>query len=167
MKIKLVPGTVGTGHHQDILVGERQPFIELGNRRIIPFFDPAQIDVGQDSAGQPELARLDAFQVDDRNHATDHHGPLHQVIAIQFLPGQRFVSRPKIHGFGLDLLDAPTRANGLVIEAVAGGSLVGFGPLGIDGVRKGGAGARDIQRMGLTQDGKRQDGSSQSTQNTW
>ena len=135
--------------------------VDLRDGRIVPGLDLAPEDVGQHRAGELHLARLDAGQIDHGHHAADHRRELHQTALGEFLAAQRVIGGAEIDGLGLDLLDATARADGLVVERDARGRLVGFGPLGVDGGRKGGTGAGDL-RLGGT-DGHQADGSDEET----
>src|SRR5690606_28387585 len=52
------------------------------------------------------------------------------------------------HGLGFDLLDAAAGADRLVVEADAGLLLVSVGPLCVDRIGEGGAGAGNVGGMG-------------------
>ena len=132
---------------RDLRIGELDSRVELDDRRVVPFGDLAQIDVRKHGAGQLELARLDALQVDDRHIATDDRRKLQQPILVEFLGLERHVRRSEIHGLVLDLLDAAAGADRLVVHADTGLRLVGFGPLGVDGIREGRSRAGDVERV--------------------
>ena len=59
-------------------------------------------------------------------------------------PLQRRVGGAEGHGLGLDLLDAAAGTDRLIVQAVAGLLLVGVGPLGVDRIGEGGAGAGNV-----------------------
>jgi hypothetical protein len=90
------------------------------------------------------MAGLDALDVDDRHDAAHHHRELNETAVVKLLAGKRRVSGSEDDGLGFDLLDAATRADRLVVQPVARLFLVGIGPFGIDRVRKGRSGARDV-----------------------
>ena len=94
------------------------------DRRVVPHLDLAEENIGNEGAGQLELAGLDAFNVDDGNGAADHGGKLHQAELIELLARHRIVGRAEIDRLGRNLLDAAARADRLVIHRIARGSLV-------------------------------------------
>ena len=91
-------------------------------------------------------ARRDAFDVHDGHDAADDRRKLHESRGLEVLRLQRHVGRAEVDGLGLDLGDAAARADGLIVHSHAGLLLVGFGPLGVDRVRKRRAGAGDVDR---------------------
>ena len=141
-------GTIGATDHADVGSGQRQLGIQVGNRFVIPLGDLAQIDVGQHGAGQLQLTRLDAGQIDHRHNPADHRGELLQAVLFQVFDRKRHVGSTEIHGLGGDLLDPAAGADRLVVDLVAGGFLVGVGPLGINRGGEAGAGARHFGSLG-------------------
>ena len=140
--------TVGTAHRRDRVVRQCQRGIQRLQGRIVPFGDLAKVDVGQCSAVELELTGGNALDVDDRHHAPDHGGELHQALGLQVFVLQRHVGSAEVHGLGFDLLDASARTDGLVIDLDAGGLVVVNRPLGIQRRRKGGAGTGNILGQG-------------------
>src|SRR3546814_7702102 len=57
---------------------------------------------------------------------------------------QRRIRGAEGDGLGLDLLDAAARTDRLVVQADARVFLIGVGPLGVDRIGEGGAGAGDV-----------------------
>jgi hypothetical protein len=106
--------------------------------------DLAAVDVGQDLAGQLELAGLDARDVDDRHDAAEHRRELDEAALLEVLALEGRVGGAEIDRFGLDLADAAARADRLVVQARAGFLAIGLGPFRIDREREGGAGAGDV-----------------------
>src|ERR1700732_3429102 len=92
-----------------------------------------------------QLAGLNTLDVHYRYDAADDHGKLQQAGRVQIFRLQRHVRGAEGYRLRLDLLDTAARPDGLVIEADTGELLVGLRPLGVDRVRKGGAGARDVR----------------------
>ena len=128
--------TVGAANDGDGVGRQLQLRIELGDRRIIPFGDLAEIDVGQRFAVEHQFAGLDAFEIHHRNDRAHDHRPLHQAVLLELLNLQRHIGSAERHGLGLDLLDAGAGADRLVVQAVAGFLLVGIGPFRIDRERE-------------------------------
>ena len=52
---------------------------------IVPVLHLAQIDVGEELAGETELTRGDAIEVHDGHYRTDHYGKLGQPVARELL----------------------------------------------------------------------------------
>ncbi len=67
-----------------------------------------------------------------------------QARGLELIGLQRHVRGAEGYGLGLDLLDAATGADGLIIQTVAGLGLVGICPLRINGIREGRARAGNI-----------------------
>src|SRR6185437_3573772 len=63
--------SVRTMYRRDRQARQLQTGVHRGDLRIVPLGDGAQIDLGQDRAGQLQLVRLDVRQVDDDVHAAD------------------------------------------------------------------------------------------------
>src|SRR5207244_11223903 len=68
--------------------------------------------------------------------------PLFEVRGVQ-----RHVGGTKVDRLGVDLLDAATRADRLIIHLQSGLRRVGFRPFGVDRIWKGGAGTVDLGRL--------------------
>lgn len=136
--------------HQ-IDLGGRQGHARVGrdNGRVVPHRDLAQEDVAQQGAGQAQLARCDAVQIDHRHHAADGGRELAQAGLLQFGAVQWLVGRAEIHGAGLDLRNAAAGADRLVIDLVAGGGVVVGRPLGHQRVDEGSAGTGDFSTLGV------------------
>jgi hypothetical protein len=138
-------GAVSAIHHGDVVRRQFHAWIDSRDFRRIPFGDLAQVDVSQHRAGQLDLARSNAIQVNDRHHAAHDRRELRQVVSIQVFHLQGHVGSAEIHGFRLDLLDAAAGADRLIVQAVAGRGFVGFSPFGVDRIRKRSAGAGDFR----------------------
>ena len=136
--------TVGAVHDGDRGRRQRQLRIELLDRRVIPFGDLAEEDVGKGFAVQHHVAGLDAVDIHHRNDRAHDHRPLREAVLLELVDLQRRVGGAEGHGLGLDLLDAGARADRLVVHAVAGFLLVGVGPFRQDREDKGRAGAGDV-----------------------
>ena len=127
--------------------------IELGDRRIVPVLDLAQEDLGERRAVERDVAALDAFEIDDRHDAAHHGRELDDADLVELFRLQRHVGGAEGHGLGADLLDAAAGADRLIVQAVAGLLLVGVGPLGVDRIREGRAGAGNVDGDGRIDDG--------------
>src|SRR4051794_22485118 len=131
--------------------------IELLNRSIIPGLDFAKEDFGDSRTIELEVARLDAFKIDDWNVATDHGRELEEPILFQLIERKWHVARAERHGLVLDLLDAAARTDRLIVQAVASLFLVGVRPLGIDRIWEGRTGAGNVDSDRLCQACRRDD----------
>ena len=114
------------------MCGSFTPGLQRGDVRVVPVRDHAAVDVGEDRAGQLDLARRDARQVHHRHDAADHGRELLQAVGGQVVRLQRLVGGAEIDGVGLDLLDAAAGADRLVVQLLAGRGLIGLGPLRVD-----------------------------------
>ena len=123
-------------HHGNRFGRKLQAGVKLGYRRVIPLLDLAQINIGQHGARDFHLARFDSLDVDDGDHAAHDHRPLHQAFLGQFVRFKRHVGRAEINRFGLDLLDAAARPDGLIVEADPGVCFIGLGPFAVNRVRE-------------------------------
>src|SRR5437879_13812631 len=101
----------------DSLIRQLGAGIELGDRRVVPLLDLAEIDLGKRRAVDHEVARLDAFEVDDRHDAAHHHRELHQTVLFKLVALKRRVARPERYGLGLYLLTATARTNRLIAQS--------------------------------------------------
>jgi hypothetical protein len=70
-------------------------------------------------------------------------GKLDQAVFVELLGLERRVRGAEVDGARRDLLDAAARADRLIVEADAGRLAVRVRPLGVDGIREGGASASD------------------------
>jgi len=131
-------------HYRDILVRQLHTWVKARQDRIVPFLDLAEIDVGKNRPGKPDLTRLDSGEVDHGNIADDYRRKLHQPALLQLFRLERHVRGAEIDGLVLDLPDAAAGTDRLVVEVVARFCLIGFGPLGVNRIRKCGASARNI-----------------------
>jgi TolB-like protein/anti-sigma regulatory factor (Ser/Thr protein kinase) len=127
------------------LRGKLRIRIELGNRRIVPGLDIAEIDLGQCRPIELELTGLDALEVHHRDGAADDGRELDEAILVQLIGGERHVGGAEGDGLVLDLLDAAAGADRLVVQACPGLLPVGIRPFCIDRIGEGRSGARDIQ----------------------
>src|SRR5207249_4556123 len=84
-----------------------------------PFVALAEIDVGKNGAGEPDLTGFDCGDVDHGNVAADYRRKLHQPALVQLFRLERHVRGAEIHGLVLDLPDAAAGADRLVVEVVA------------------------------------------------
>src|SRR5262249_21297537 len=109
--------------------------------------DLAEIDLGERRAVDDQVARLDALEVDDRHDAAHDHRELRQARLVELLARKRRIGGTEGHGLGLDLLDAATRTDRLIVQADTGLLLIGVRPLGVDRVGERGAGAGDVGRQ--------------------
>src|SRR5262249_8666965 len=73
-----------------------------------------------DGAGQLEVARLHAVDVDDRHDAADHDRKLAEAGVGEVFRLERLVRGAEIDGRRLDLGDAAAGADRLVVDLVAG-----------------------------------------------
>ncbi len=99
-------------------VRQLEALVEIGDRRIAPFLDLAEVNVGEDFTGQLHFAWFDPLDVDHRDYAAHHRGKLHQAFLFQLFQLQRRVGSAEIDGLRLDLLDASARTDRLVVHAV-------------------------------------------------
>ena len=68
--------------------------------------------------------------VDDRDDAAHHRRKLDEAALVEILALERRVGRAEIDRLRLDLLNSAAGTDRLVVQAVPGLFLVGFGPLG-------------------------------------
>ena len=80
--------------------------VELGDGRVIPLLDLAEVDLGERRTIDHQVAGLDALEVDDGHDAAHDHRELRQTRLVELLARQRRVGGAEGHGLGLDLLDA-------------------------------------------------------------
>jgi hypothetical protein len=73
--------------------------------------------------------------------------PLHEAVLLELIGLQRRVGCAERDGLGLDLLDARTRADRLIVQTIAGVFLVGVSPLRIDREWECRAGTGDIRSL--------------------
>src|SRR6185312_13075070 len=130
--------TVRTMHHGDLARGQAQAGVQRGDLRVIPVGDLAKEDVGQGGAVQLDLVGLHTGNVDHRHDAADHDRELAQAELLQVFGLHRRVGGAEVDGAFLDLRDAGTGADRLVVEVVAGLLGVGGRPLGHDRVDEAG-----------------------------
>ena len=109
------PRPVGAIDRRDGLVRELHPAVEAGDRRIIPFRNLAEIDIGNHLAVELELAGLDALDVDHRHDPAHDHRELGEAILFKIGGFEWHVRRAEIDRLGGDLLDAAARADRLII----------------------------------------------------
>ena len=122
--------------------------VELLDRRVVPGRDFAEIDLGERRAVEHEFARLDAFEVHDRNDAAHDRRELHKAVLLEFFARQRLVGSAERDGVGFDLLDAAARADRLIVQADARLFFVGVSPLRINGIRERRPGAGNVRLDG-------------------
>ena len=149
MKLKVVPEpserwTTAMASH-----GSLRLAFSLAIAGIVPLGDLAEEDVGERLAVENQVAGLDAGDVDDRHDAAHHHRELDQPELVEFGAAERRVGRAEGDGLGLDLLDAATRTDRLVVETDAGLRLVGVSPFCVDRVGEGGASTGDVGGIGV------------------
>ena len=137
-------GTVGPRNHRDVLIGQLNAFVQRGDRGRIPLGDLAKINIGDHRAGEAYTARLDALNIHHRHDTAHDHRELHEAFFFQLLGSERRIGRAEIDRLGGNLLDAATRPDRLIVHADAGLGLVGFGPLRVERIGKGRAGASDV-----------------------
>src|SRR5699024_1284114 len=128
----------------DLRVGEVQTGVERGDGRVIPARDGAQKNAGQGVTVQDQLSGFHALDIQDRHDAAYHHGKLAQTVPGQLGAGKWLVGGAEIDGAGLDLRDAATGTDGLVVDAVSAFGGIGGRPLGQHRVHETGAGTGDI-----------------------
>src|SRR5690606_25124987 len=116
--------TVRTMDHGDGLVGQSKAGVELCDGGIVPTGDLAQEDVAERCTVEDQIAGLDAFDVHNRDYSAHDHRELGKAGGFEVFAFQRRVGGSESDGLCLDLLDAATRAYGLVVEADAGFLLV-------------------------------------------
>src|SRR5579863_5842279 len=122
--------------------------IEFLDRRIVPAFYGAEKNRGQSRTVKHQVTWLYPLEVHHRNDGAHHHRELDQAIFVEVRSLERRIARAEGNSPRLDLLDAATRADRLIIEADAGLSFVGVRPFGVDRIGKGRAGAGDIDSGG-------------------
>ncbi len=77
---------VGAVHRRHRGVRQLHARVEGGDLRIVPAGDVAGEQAGQHRAGEVQLVRGDAGQVDDRHHAAHHGRELQQVVGCRAWP---------------------------------------------------------------------------------
>ena len=141
-------GAIGAVDGRDGLVGELEPRVQIGDRRVIPLLDLAEVDVCEHRTGQLHVAGLDAGDIHHRNHAADDGGELDQPVPGELFRLERHVARSEVHGLGGDLFETCPGPDGLIVHLGTGGLVVGFRPLRIQRRRKGRARAHDLRCNG-------------------
>src|SRR5207253_8465579 len=108
---------VGTMNDGDFQVRQLDARIELGNCRIVPFADLAEVDVGKHGPRELELTGLYAFEIDYRHIAADDCRKLQQPVLVELLRFERHIGCTEVDSPVLNLLDASARAYRLVLHA--------------------------------------------------
>ena len=135
--IKCGTGAVRAVHHGQLRVGELQARIDRSDRRVVPFQDFAEKNVGQEGPCKFQLTRLDSLQVHYGYDTADDQRELCKACRLQFLRSQRLVRGAEGNRRRLDLCDPAARTDGLIIHLIAGLYAVGRRPLGQYGIHEG------------------------------
>jgi len=138
--------TVSTANRCNGRIRQRQGGVERLDGRVVPLGDLAKVDVAQHLAVELEFARLHADDVDYWNHTTDDGRELHQPLGLEFFIRQRCIGGAEIDRLGLDLLQAGTRTDRLVIDLGTCSFVEIRSPFRIERCGKTGAGASHILR---------------------
>ncbi|MNN22015.1 hypothetical protein D3C81_1353580 [compost metagenome] len=128
----------------DLAVRQGHARVGGDDGRVVPGLDLAQEDVGEQGATEAQLAGFQAVDVDHRHHAADGRRELGQAGLGQLVAAQRLVGGAEINGAGLDLGDATTGTDRLVVDLGAGGGVVVGRPLGHQREDEGGASTGDL-----------------------
>jgi hypothetical protein len=143
-KDKRRAGTVRARDYRNVLIGQLYARVERSNCRRVPLAYFAEINIREHGAAQPQCARFDALDIDDRHYAAHHHWKLHETVFLELGGLERRVGCAKIHGLGENLLDAAAGAYRLIVKPHAGFRAISFRPLGINRIRERRAGAGDV-----------------------
>ena len=100
--------------HDDRRGRELEARVQLRDLGVIPHLDLAEVDVGENGAGQAELASLDTGDMHNRNRAADNSRELNELMLFQFSGGHRIVRSAEVNG---------TRDN---LALTAAGAKLGF-----------------------------------------
>ncbi len=136
-------------HHGDRGVRQAQAGIQRLDARIVPALDLAHENVGQHFAVEVHVAHHQSRHVHDRHHAAHDHGELHQPGLVQLGRLERSVGSTEVDGLRLDLLDAATRTDGLIVERHTGLLVIGVGPLRVHRIREGRTRTVNLHDLGV------------------
>ena len=136
-------------HGGDRLIGQRNARVELGDRRVVPLVDLAQVDARQRCAVQRQGA-CNLLNIED-----GHDGPgqdrehLEAWVGIVLFLLQQRVGAGEVDGLVGDALLAAAGADALVVDRDRWvDELVGKAPFRVHGLGEGGAGASHLDRAG-------------------
>ena len=88
--------------------------------RVVPGLDFAEKDLGQGFPRQLDLDVFQAFDVHHRHNAADHSRELEQTIFVQVFRFQGGIGSAELNRAGLDLANAATGSDGLIVDLVTG-----------------------------------------------
>ena len=138
--------SIGAVHHCDREVRELHPWIEGGHRGVVPLLDFAQIDVGEQWPAETKLSGLHTLDIHNRNDPADHEWKLREADFPELVGRERRVGRAEIDGRGLDLRDATSGADRLIVDPRTILLAVSLRPLRQNWIYEGGTGTGDLLR---------------------
>ena len=147
-------------HHGDVEVRQRHLRIDRTDALVVPLGDLLEIDVGENIGGDPDGTPRNARQIVNDRFGPDRHWNVQHRAAgrlLQLLFGHDAVAGAEIHRHLLELADAATGADGLIVHLHAAQLVVGIEHFGEQREVEGRAGAgqflhalgRAIFRRGL------------------
>ena len=91
--------------------------VQLGDRRVVPLLDLAEEDVGEQRAGELQLAATPR-QVVDRHHGAEHGGEVQDLARrrLQLVVRHRLIGRAEEHRLAGQLPDAGARSERLIVD---------------------------------------------------
>src|SRR6266851_318649 len=138
--------SVGAIDGQDRMVWQADAGIVLSDAGVVPLGDLAEVDVGDDVAGEIEVL-ADAREVVHRDNRAEDGGDVHRLDlrTVDLLIAHGAIGGAEVNDTLGDLADTAAGADGLVVDLHAGVLLAVFAePLGVDGVWKGGPCSVDV-----------------------
>jgi hypothetical protein len=121
--------------------------VEGGDGEVVPVLDLAEVDVGQQRAGELRAARGEPLDVHHRHDATDDRRELDHAVRLELLGLEGHVGGTEVDRLGADLLDAAAGSDRLVVERHVRLRLVGLGPLGVGRIGEGRACTGDVRGL--------------------
>ncbi len=115
-----MPEPSRTVHDGDFLVRQLHAWVQGGEVGVVPVGDHAAIDVGEDAAGDLDAPGLTPGRFTTGTTPADDGRELLQAVGGQVFRLQRLVGSAEVDCAGFDLLDAPARADRLIVQLVAG-----------------------------------------------
>jgi len=150
-------GALRAVHDGDGLVRKLAVWIQALDGGVVPVHDLAREDLSQHTWGQLEPTGLHPLDVDDGHDTSHDHRELHEPGVHQVRGLHRRVGAAEIDSARLDLADAATRPDALVVDLHAVQLVVLRHPESVDRLREGRPRAVDRRRAAGRDDGRRQD----------
>ena len=115
-KDKARAAAIGAMNNDDLLVGQMNAGVILGNRRITPRRNLAKVNIGKRLAAESKVVH--SRYMEHRNNRTQHRWNVHQLYLrrAQHIVGHGHVGGAEINGALGHLADAAAGANRLVVD---------------------------------------------------